>query len=81
MIEYLMLATLSMPNINVEDLERECYIKAIVYDGKHSYVHTVGACSAIYNKCIEDACNIEKVPEEKDLNFGRKHVGLLYEDN
>ena len=68
---YLMLATLSMPKLDVEVQGKDCYIKTIVYQGINSYVHMIGNCDYIYKKCIEDNCEVDRVPH-KDLNFGSK---------
>ena len=74
MYTYLMLATLSLPNIDVTVNQKNCVVKVIRYNYIHSYIHAVGNCDFIYKKCVEDNCNIEKVPD-KDLNFGKKPTG------
>jgi hypothetical protein len=76
MLETLMLlaVTLSSPRLNVEVQEQECIIKEIRYSYIHSYIHTVGNCDFLYEKCVEDKCNVEPI-EQQDLNFGKKNVG------
>ena len=74
MYTYLMLAALSLPRLNVEVLEQECVIREIRYSYIHSYVHFIGTCDFIYEKCVEDKCRVEPI-EEEDLNFGKKFVG------
>ena len=68
---YLMLAALSSPRMDIEVLEKNCYIKEIIYDGIHTYVHAIGNCDVIYELCLRDSCGVEKVPQ-KELNFGKK---------
>ena len=74
MYTYLMLAALSLPNLNVEILEQNCIIKVIKFNYINSYIHAVGNCDFIYEKCVEDKCRVEPI-EEEDLNFGKKFVG------
>ena len=74
MYPYLMLAALSLPNLDVQVNNQECVIKVIRYNYIHSYVHAIGNCNYLYEKCVEDACDIKKL-EDKDLNFGKKEVG------
>ena len=74
MYTYLMLAALSLPNLNVEVNGKECVIKQIRFGYIHSYVHMVGNCDYIYEKCIEDECDVEPIKDE-DLNFGKEFVG------
>ena len=70
-----MLAALSMPRLDVEVNGQNCYIKTIVYDGLNSYVHMIGNCDKIYEQCINDNCEVQKVPI-KELNFGsRDNIG------
>ena len=69
-----MLATLSMPRLDVEVMQQDCVIKVIRYSYIHSYIHAVGNCDFIYEKCIEDACDVEPIKED-DLNFGKDFVG------
>ena len=71
---YLMLAALSMPRMDVEVNGRECVIRVIKYSYIHSYIHAVGTCDFLYDKCIEDNCDLQEIKEE-DLNFGSKEVG------
>lgn len=70
----LILAVLSSPRLNVEVDNKECVIKVIEYSYIHSYVHMIGNCSYIYEKCIQDNCTIKDIKEE-DLNFGKKTIG------
>jgi hypothetical protein len=76
MIETLMLLaiTLSSPRLDVQVQEQECIIKQIRYEYIHTYIHAVGNCNFIYEKCARDKCDVEKI-EEQDLNFGKKNVG------
>ena len=74
MIEILALALLGMPRMDVEVNGKNCVIREIRYSYIHSYIHAVGNCDFIYDKCIEDNCDVEKIKEE-DLNFGKKEVG------
>jgi hypothetical protein len=76
MLEHLMLlaVTLSSPRLDVEVQNKECVIREIRYNYIHSYIHAVGNCDFIYEKCIEDKCDVEKL-EYEDLNFGKKNVG------
>ena len=74
MYTYLMLAALSLPNLNVEVNGQDCIIKRIEFSYIHSYVHMIGNCDFIYEKCIEDECDVEPIKDE-DLNFGKEFVG------
>jgi hypothetical protein len=76
MIESLMLfaIALSSPRLDVEVQGKDCVIKTIVFDGVNSYVHAMGNCDIIYDKCLEDNCDVQDY-DFPDLNFGKKNVG------
>ena len=73
-LNLMLIATLSLPNLNVEVNGKECVIKRIEFSYIHSYIHAVGNCDFIYEKCLEDKCDVEPIKDE-DLNFGKKFVG------
>ena len=70
----LILAILSLPRMDVEVGNKDCQIKTIIYTDQHSYIHAIGNCDMIYDKCIEDNCDVQH-KDYPDLNFGKKTVG------
>ena len=73
-----MLAALGSPNIERLDVtvnNKDCIIKEVRFQGIHSYIHTIGNCDMIYDKCLEDNCNVQGVPLNEH-NFGQDAIGI-----
>lgn len=74
----LLVPMLAVARMNAEINNDECKIIRIEYAYIHNYVYTIGNCQKLYDMCEEDFCEVKRIPE-KELNFGRKDIGLLYD--
>ena len=60
--------------LNVQVDDKDCVIKVIQYNEIDNIFWAIGNCQEFYNKCEEDYCKVERLPQ-KDLTFRKENVG------